>query len=130
MLHKDITEKIIKAFYTVYNTLGHGFLEKVYENALAIELRKLGMFVEQQKRIEVFYGSEKIGEYFADLCINGIIILELKTAEGIAPEHEPQLLHYLKATNIELGLILNFGPKPEFMRRILTNDKKGINHRI
>ncbi|MBI5215033.1 MAG: GxxExxY protein [Ignavibacteriae bacterium] len=128
MLHQDITDKIINAFYTVYNTLGSGFLEKVYENAFVIELEKKGLHVEQQKRIDVFYKGKKVGEYFADICVEGLVVLELKAAEGIAPEHEAQLINYLKATNIELGFLFNFGPKPIFIRRILTNDKKGINH--
>ncbi len=128
MLHEDITGKIIQAFYTVYNSLGHGFLEKVYENALVIELRKLGLLVEQQKKIEVFYNGQRVGDYFADIIVNGVVILELKAADGIAPEHEAQLINYLKATEIEVGMLLNFGSKPQFLRRIFTNDRKTINH--
>ena len=127
ILHEELTGKIIKAFYTVYNTLGHGFLEKVYENALMIELRKIGLHSDQQKKIEVFYESQRVGEYFADIIVEDIVILELKAAETIAPEHEAQLINYLKATKIEVGLLLNFGPKPQVVRRILTNDRK-CNH--
>ncbi len=124
ILHQEITEKIIKGFYTVYNTLGHGFLEKVYENALAMELRKLGLQAEQQKKIEVFYDGQLIGEYYADILVDGLVILELKTTDAITPGHEAQIINYLKATKIEVGLLFNFGPKPQFIRRILTNDKK------
>ena len=128
MLHEEITGKIIGTFYTVYNTLGHGFLEKVYENALVLELRKQGMIAEQQKRVDVFYDEQRVGEYFADIIVDRCVILELKAAEAIAPEHEAQLINYLKGTTLEVGLLLNFGPKPQFVRRILTNDKKNTNH--
>ena len=128
MLHEEETSKIIGAFYTVYNTLGHGFLEKVYENALAIELRKQGMIAEQQKRIEVFYHAQRVGDYYADIVVDGCVVLELKAADALAPEHEAQLINYLKGTDLEVGLLLNFGPKPQFVRRILTNDRKDVHH--
>jgi len=120
-LHQELTSKIIECFYQVYNTLGYGFLEKVYENALKIELEKSGLIVERQKPIKVYYGSEVVGEYFADLLVNDQVIIELKAAETICEEHEYQLLNYLKATNIEVGLLLNFGKKPEIRRKIFTN---------
>ena len=128
MLYEELTSKIIGAFYTVYNTLGHGFLEKVYENALAIELRKQGMKAEQQRRIDAFYDGQRVGEYFADIVVDGCVVLELKAAEVIAAEHEAQLINYLKATEMEVGLLLNFGLKPQFVRKILTNDRKSIHH--
>jgi GxxExxY protein len=121
-LHKELTSKIIKCFYTVYNALGFGFLEKVYENALKIELEKNKLFVEKQKPIKVHYDNKIVGEYFADLIVNEQIIIELKAAESLCEEHEFQLINYLKATNIELGLLLNFGKKPEIKRKIFTND--------
>jgi GxxExxY protein len=121
MLHSDLTEKIIKAFYKVYNTLGYGFLEKVYENAMLIELSNSGLAVENQKRIMVFYEGKVIGEYFADLLVEGKVIVELKAAANLLAEHEAQLINYLKATNIEVGLLLNFGKKPEFKRKIFSN---------
>jgi GxxExxY protein len=124
MLHGDITNLIIKAFYKVYNTLGYGFLEKVYENAMRIELSKMGLIVLQQKNIKVFYESDQVGEYYADLLVNGSVIIELKAAENICEEHEAQLLNYLKATDIEVGLLLNFGKEPKFKRKFFTNDKK------
>jgi GxxExxY protein len=122
--HGEITEKLIGAFFRVYNTLGHGFLEKVYENAMALEASRLGMKVEQQKRTEVYYGEDVIGEYFADLAIDDQVIIELKVANAITPEHEAQLINYLKATQFEVGLLVNFGVKPEFRRRILDNTRK------
>lgn len=124
MLHEAITQEIIGAFFAVYNTLGSGFLEKVYENALKIKLESRGLTVGQQKPIKVYFEGQCVGEYFADLLVNDLVILELKTAEKISPFHESQLFHYLKATDIEVGLILNFGPEPDFARRILTNDRK------
>jgi GxxExxY protein len=127
ILHEELTGRIIKAFYTVYNTLGDGFLEKVYENALMIELRKSGLQADQQKKIEVFYDAQKVGDYFADILVENIVILELKAADAVVPEYEAQLINYLKATEIEVGLLLNFGPRPQVVRRILTNDRKIVN---
>jgi GxxExxY protein len=123
--HADLTEKIIGAFYKVYNTLGYGFSEKVYENALAHELRKLGLQVEPQARIVVYYDGEVVGEYQADLVVNGVVIVELKAVRQLTEEHEAQLLNYLKATPIEVGLLLNFGPKAEIKRRVYDNERKG-----
>jgi GxxExxY protein len=126
LLHKDITDKIIKAFYRVYNTLGSGFLEKVYERALVIELRAAGLQVDQQRPIKVYYGSHLIGDYYADILVNGVVIVELKAAEVICEAHLSQLNNYLKATDIEVGLLLNFGPQAEFKRKYLTNDRKAL----
>lgn len=126
LLHKDISDRIIKSFYTVYNQLGFGFLEKVYENALLIELRKNGLFCEKQFPIKVYYNENLVGEYFADIIAENCVIIELKAAVAIAEEHEVQLINYLKATEIEVGLLLNFGKKPEFKRKIFTNELKKI----
>ena len=128
LLHKDLSNKIIKCFYTVYNTLGFGFLEKVYENALMIELSINGLKAEKQKQIKVYYENQTVGEYFADIIVEDSIILELKAAEFVVEEHELQLINYLKATEIEIGLLLNFGKIPEFKRKIFTNDRKRIKH--
>ena len=124
LLHKDTTDIILKSFYKVYNNLGYGFLEKVYENALLYELRNQGLDCEKQKPIKVYYEQIQVGEYYADIIVNESIILELKAAESIAEEHEFQLINYLKATEIEIGLLLNFGKNPEFKRKIFTNNKK------
>ena len=119
--YSELPELIIKCFYKVYNTLGYGFLEKVYENALKIELIINGLSVESQKPIKVFYEGKLVGEYFADLVVNDLIILELKAQEILIPENEAQLLNYLKATKYEIGLLLNFGKKPEIKRKIYSN---------
>jgi GxxExxY protein len=125
MLYKDLTEKIIRLFYSTYNDLGYGFREKVYENALAIELQANGLTVAQQHPINVYFRGQVVGEYFADLLVNGIVILEIKAARGLTLDHEAQLLSYLKATEAEVGMLLNFGIKPEFKRKLFTNDVKG-----
>jgi GxxExxY protein len=123
--HGEVTDKILLAFFKkVYPGLGYGFLEKVYENAMAMELAALGLKVQQQARIEVFYHGETVGEYFADLLVDDLVIVELKACERIAPAHEAQLLNYLRATPYEVGLLLNFGPKPEFCRKVFDNDRK------
>ena len=124
MKHEQITEKIIQAFYKVYNTLGYGFLEKVYENAMFIELVAMGFKVEKQKKILVYYFGSIVGDYNADLIIENIITVELKANECLVEENENQLINYLKATNIEVGLLLNFGKKPHIKRKIFDNDKK------
>ena len=123
--HTDLTEKIIAAYYTVYNTLGYGFLEKVYENALAIELTKMGLKAIQQPAIAVYYQGQAVGNYSADLLINDLIIVELKAARSLTPDHEAQLLNYLKATHYEVGLLLNFGPQPQIKRKSYDNERKG-----
>jgi GxxExxY protein len=122
--HSEITEIIIKAFYHVYNKLGYGFLEKVYEKALAIECRKLGLKCLCQCPIEVFYDNEVVGFYIADIIVNQVVIVEIKAASAISTEHEIQLVNYLKATEIEVGLVVNFGKKPEFKRKVFSSDYK------
>ena len=126
LLHKEITDKILKAFYTVYNILGYVFLEKVYANALFIELTKMGLKVMKQLPIKVQYDGQQVVEYFGDLVVEDLVIIELKAAEGICEEHEHQLLNYLKATDIEVGLLLNFGKKPQFKRKIFQNVNKKL----
>lgn len=123
MKFRELTDQIIGGFFRVYNTLGYGFLEKVYENALVIELENSGLVVEAQKPIQVHYGESIVGEYFADLLVGNSVIVEIKAAKTLNLEHEAQLLNYLKATKIEVGLLLNFGPKPEVKRRILDHFK-------
>jgi GxxExxY protein len=124
MKYEELTEQIIKAFYKVYNSLGYGFLEKVYENALAIELRRNGFKVEKQKSIIVFYEEQEVGFYYADLTVEDTVIIELKANEGLIEDHAVQLVNYLKATNIEVGLLLNFGKKPEVKRKVFDNNLK------
>jgi GxxExxY protein len=124
LMHENLTGQIIKAFYNIYNELGYGFLEKVYENAFALELESMGLRVGRQRPIRVHYLGREVGDYYADLIVEGLVIIELKCAEAMCEAHEAQLLNYLKATDVEVGLLLNFGPKPAFRRKIFTNDKK------
>ena len=124
MKHEDLTEKIIKAFYKVYNTLGYGFLEKVYLNALLIELLKMGLKTEKEKRVLVFYEGQIVGDYNADLTVEDVVICELKTSEQLYEGDENQLINYLKATEVEVGLLLNFGKKPEVRRKVYDNERK------
>jgi len=123
LLHKDLTDKIIKAFYEVYNELGYGFLEKVYENALCYELSLLGLSAVKQKPIVVHYKKQNVGEYFSDILVENTVILELK-ATPLCEEHDLQLLNYLKATDIEVGLLLSFGKNPKFIRKVFQNKIK------
>jgi len=126
MKYKELTDSIIQAFYGVYNELGFGFLENVYQNALYFELQNRGFMVEPQKAIDVYYKNQIVGKYKADLVVNDLIILELKAADVLANEHELQLINYLKATDKEVGLLLNFGKKAEIRRKVFDNNKK--NH--
>ena len=123
--HSELTGKILGAFFQVHKDLGYGFSEKVYENSLSILLTELGMKVEPQAHLYVYYRGRKVGEYIADLIINDVVLLELKAAEKIIEEHAAQLLNYLKATDIEVGLVLNFGPTAEFRRKVYDNERKG-----
>ena len=122
--YKELTEKIINIFYKVYNRLGYGFLEKVYENALMIEFKKEGIPVISQSGINVLYEGEIIGEYSADILVANKIRVEIKASKRLVEEHEAQLLNYLKATDIEIGLLLNFGTRPEFKRKAFDNSRK------
>lgn len=116
--HSDITEKAIGPAYTVYSALGHGFLEKVYENALAIELGKQGVGVKQQEPVLVRYDGLVVGEYVADMVVDGKVIVEVKAQGSLDGAHEAQLINYLKATGIEVGLLINFGPRIGIKRRV------------
>jgi GxxExxY protein len=125
MFYEELSKELIGAFYRVHTKLGFGFLERVYENALAIELRKFNFAAEQQIPIKVYYDDAIIGYYIADIIVNDLIILELKAGESILPEHEAQLLNYLKATDYEVGYILNFGKKATVKRKVFDNERKG-----
>jgi GxxExxY protein len=124
LLHEELTNKIIKCFYNVFNTLGYGFLEKVYHNAMLLELRKYGLEAISQGEIIVFYDGTEVGYYYADIIVEDLVILEIKVAKTIIEAHEAQLLNYLRATDKEVGLVLNFGPKAEFKRKIFNNRYK------
>ena len=124
--HSEITRMIIGAFYKVYNTLGYGFLEKVYVNSLLIELRKMRLICEPQYQIIVFYDKQEVGFYIADIIVNGCVIIEVKANETLCEANEFQLINYLKATEIEVGLLLNFGKNPECKRKVFSNEKNHI----
>ncbi len=124
LLHEELTKAIIGAFFDVHNQLGFGFLEKVYENALTLLLNERGFHVQQQAPISVFFHGAIVGVYYADLLVNELVIAELKAAESVHQEHLAQLRNYLRATNIEVGLLLNFGREPTFKRVFLSNDRK------
>ena len=123
--HSKLTGEIIGAFYDVYNELGYGFLEEVYEGAMAVALTQRGIVVKTQEPIPVWFRGHKVGDYRADLLVEKYVIVDLKAAKGIDPAHEAQLLNYLRATDIEVGLVLNFGPKPQIKRAAFDNERKG-----
>ena len=124
--HRDLTDKIIGLFYDVYNELGHGFLESVYEHSLLIALSSAGTRVECQVPICVWFRGHLVGEFRADLVVEKKVLLELKAVRTIDEAHEKQLLNYLRATEIEVGLLLNFGVKPQFRRLVYENERKKI----
>jgi GxxExxY protein len=128
-LHQDLTDKIIKTFYEVYSELGFGFLEKVDQKAMNLALEQSGLVCKCQEKITVSFRGKVVGEYYSDIIVNDCVILELKACETLASGHETQLLNYLRSTQIEIGLLLNFGTKPEIRRKIFTNDrKKNLTH--
>ena len=125
MEHQELTEEIIGCAYRVYNKMGFGFLESVYEKCMLIELRKAGLEVESQRHLTVFYGNEIVGEFIADIIVNDTVILELKSAKQIIKAHEVQLVNYLVATGKPVGLILNFSEnKVKVKRKIKDLDKR------
>jgi len=123
--HSELTGKILGAFFQIHKELGFGFSEKVYEAALEVLLKELGMIVERQKDIFVYYHGRMIGEFKADLIVNGVVLIELKSVEKLIDAHDAQMLNYLKSTEIEVGLLLNFGREAEFHRKIYDNSRKG-----
>ncbi len=126
--HAELSEEIIRVFFQVHTELGFGFSEKVYQAALAMALQEAGLKVEEQCPIRVYYHRKTVGEFFADMIVNDAVLLELKSCGGILDEHEAQLLNYLKATEFEVGYILNFGKSATFKRKILDNERKGSLH--
>ena len=125
--HTEITEKLIGVFYDVYNELGHGFLESVYEQAMFLALKASGMRVGRQISVPVWFRGEQIGDFKADLLVDDCVLIELKASRAIEPSHAAQLLNYLRATPIEIGLLLNFGPRPGIRRLAFSNDRKKIS---
>jgi GxxExxY protein len=124
--HSELTEKIIGVFYDVYNELGHGFLESTYAEALVVALEESGLTAVREVPVPVWFRGRKVGQYYADLVVGGLVLLELKAARILESAHAAQLLHYLRATEIEVGLLLNFGVRPQFRRLLFDNERKRI----
>ena len=124
--HGELTEKIIGVFYDVYNELGYGFLESVYEESLVIVLLETCLKVERQLAIPVWFRGHQVGQFRGDILVEGKVLLELKSTRTLEAAHEAQLLHYLKSTEIEIGLLLNFGSRPQFRRLLFDNQRKKI----
>jgi len=124
--HSDLTEKIIGVFYDVYNELGHGFLESTYAEALVLALNESGLTAAREVPVPVWFRRRKVGQYYADMIVEGVVLLELKAARTLESAHEAQLLHYLRATEVEVGMLLNFGLRPQFRRLLFDNDRKKI----
>jgi GxxExxY protein len=124
MKQEELTQKIIGVFYSVYNELGHGFLESVYEQAMILSLQEAGLKVDTQVAVPVWFHGKRIGDFRADIVVSQMVLLELKAIARLESSQEAQLLNYLRATDFEIGLLLNFGPKAEIKRRILDNDRK------
>ncbi|MCU0454395.1 MAG: GxxExxY protein [Bacteroidetes bacterium] len=123
-LHEQLTERVIRCFYEVYNELGYGFLEKVYEQSLMIRLRECELPAVRQMPISVQYHGYIVGNYAADILVDQKVIVEIKAVEHLVVDHEYQLINYLRATDVEVGLLLNFGPKPEVRRKVFANERK------
>ena len=124
LLHQDLSKKIIDIYYKVYNELGYGFLERVYQNAMYYELKSQGFTCETEKQIVVYYEGVMVGDYRSDIVVENKILLEIKAAETLVYAHEIQLINYLRCTEIEVGLLLNFGKEAKFVRKMYTNDRK------
>ena len=124
--HSDLSEKIIGVFYDVYNELGHGFLESTYAEALVVALKESGLTAAREVPVPVWFRGRKVGQYYADLIVEGVVLLELKAARVLESAHEAQLLHYLRGTEVEVGLLLHFGLRPQFRRLLFDNERKKI----
>jgi GxxExxY protein len=124
--HSDLTEKIIGIFYDVYNELGYGFLESTYSEALVVAFGEARLTAAREVPVPVWFRGRKVGQYYADMMIEGVVLLELKATRSLDSSHEAQLLHYLRATDVEVGMLLNFGLRPQFRRLLFDNDRKKI----
>jgi GxxExxY protein len=127
LLHSDLTEKILGVYYDVYNEIGHGFLESVYNNCMFLVLTKAGLSVRREALVPVYFRGQDVGQFKADLVVEGCILIELKAVQNLDRSHEAQVMNYLRATELEVGLLLNFGcPKPQFRRIVFENSNKKI----
>ena len=128
--HAEVTREIIRAFFAVCNELGHGYLESIYEKALWLALAERGVLADAQRRVPVWYRQQPVGDFRADLVVADKVLVELKCARAIDPAHEAQVMNYLRATELEVGLLVNFGPEPEFKRFVFDNHlKRSLNPR-
>ena len=128
MKYEELTDKVINVFYKVYNTLGYGFLEKIYEKAMIIEFEKMGLDYVNQSPVKVYYEGEVLGNYVADFIVENKVIVELKAIRQLAKTDENQLLNYLTATDLEVGLLLNYGEKPEIKRKVFDKELKSYKN--
>lgn len=124
LLHRALTDRIINVFYIAYDELGSGFLERICQIAMVMALRSAGLIVEERVPFEVYFRSELIGSFVADIVVEGLVLIEIKSKSALTPTDEAQVMNYLRASTLEVALLMNFGPKPEFRRRFLTNDRK------
>lgn len=124
MKHEALTEKLIGTFYTLYNELGHGFLESIYQRGYSYMLADAGLTFVEQAPVRVMHRGRDLGEFKIDLLIEGLVLVELKAVKALEVAHEKQVFNYLKATNVELGLLFNFGPRPQIKRILLENEYK------
>lgn len=128
LLHEDVTSRILKVFYEVYNELGHGFLERICQTAMVMALRDAGLSVAEKVPLAVMFRGVCFGEFEPDIIVNGVVLVEIKSGSALHPWHDAQVLNYLRASSLEVGLLLNFGPKSEHRRKILTNDRKRVEN--
>ena len=127
LLHSEITEKILGIYYDVYNEIGHGFLESVYNNCMFLALTKAGLSVRREVPVPVYFRGQDVGQFKADLVVEGCVLIELKAVQNLDRSHEAQVMNYLRATELEVGLLLNLGsPKPQFRRIVFENSNKKI----
>ena len=127
LLHSELTEKILGVYYDVYNEIGHGFLESVYNNCMFLALTKAGLSVRREVPVPVYFRGQDVGQFKADLVVEGCVLIELKAVQSLDRSHEAQVMNYLRATELEVGLLLNFGsPKPQFRRIVFENSNKKI----
>jgi GxxExxY protein len=124
LLHRDITERIINVFYAVYDELGSGFLEKICQTAMVMALREAGLRVNERVSFEVLFRGQLLGIFVADIVVEGLVLIEIKSKSAMTPRDEAQTMNYLRASTLEVALLMNFGPKAEFRRRVFTNDRK------
>lgn len=129
-LHSDLTREIISSAFYVFDNLGFGFMESVYEKALVHQLKKKGLYAIRQKAISVHFDEVLVGDFRADIIVENKVIIEIKAVETLHEIHEVQLVNYLKATEIEVGLLINFGKKIQLKRKIFTNDLKNLSHNL